>query len=177
VVLLEDECHLLWGDTLGFIWGRKNTPIEVSIKNEKARQTYYGAINLFSQTFHLLPYPAGNSANTVAYVKELQALYPQSKFLVIWDGSSYHKYAEMQAYLQEINHGFDEENWPITCELFAPNAPEQNPVEDIWLKGKKFLRKFFYKHTTFSQVKSAFFDFLNNTQFSFPKLDAFLDFL
>ena len=23
-VFIEDECHLLWGDTLGYIWGKKN---------------------------------------------------------------------------------------------------------------------------------------------------------
>jgi transposase len=96
---------------------------------------------------------------------------------MIWDGASYHKYSEMRDYLGKVNQGLDEADWPITCELFAPNAPEQNPIEDIWLKGKQFLRKNFYNFTTFSQVKSAFFDFLNNTQFSFPKLDIFLDFL
>jgi transposase len=165
----------LWGDTLGFIWGRRNKPIEVPIKNEKSRQTYYGAMNLFSGDFHLLPYDAGNGVNTVAYVKELQAVYPQSKLLLIWDGASYHKYAEMQAYLQDSNQGLREADWPITCELFAPNAPEQNPVEDIWLKGKTFLRKFFYKNSTFAQVKTAFFEFLNNKTFSFPKLNMYLD--
>jgi transposase len=35
-------------------------------------------------------------------------------------------------------------NWSITCILFAPNPPQQNPVEDIWLQAKKFLRKYWY---------------------------------
>lgn len=39
VVLMEDECHLLWGDTLGYIWGRMNAKIAVPITNEKERQT------------------------------------------------------------------------------------------------------------------------------------------
>jgi transposase len=33
--------------------------------------------------------------------------------------------------------------WKITCEVFSPNAPEQNPVEDIWLKAKNHIRKYF----------------------------------
>lgn len=140
------------------------------IKNEKERQTYYGAINLATQDFHVCPYPKGDSVYTVKFVTPLQALYPQAKLLFIWDGASYHQYAEMQAYLREVNQGLEKPAWEITCELFASNAPEQNPVEDIWLKGKNFLRKFFYKFKTFAQIKQAFLDFLQTTKFDFPKL-------
>lgn len=173
VVFLEDECHLLWGDTLGYIWGRMNTKISVPIKNEKERQTYYGAINLATKTFHVCPFQKGNSVYTVQFVKYLQTKYPEAKLLLIWDGASYHQYAEMQVYLQEVNHGLDKHDWKVTCELFAPNAPEQNPVEDIWLKGKNFLRKYFYKHPTFAQVKKAFLHFLQTTTFDFPKLKLY----
>lgn len=45
IVLLEDECHLLWGDCLGYVWGKRGEAIEVWMLNEKERQTYYGAVN------------------------------------------------------------------------------------------------------------------------------------
>lgn len=173
VVFLEDECHLLWGDTLGYIWGRRNQAISVPMTNEKARQTYYGAINLATKDFHVCPFPKGESVYTVKFVKHLQALYPRAKLLFIWDGASYHRYAAMQAFLQDINAGLEKEDWPVTCELFAPNAPEQNPVEDIWLKGKNFLRKSFYKYKTFAQVKKGFLHFLQTTKFDFPKLELY----
>lgn len=173
VVLLEDECHLLWGDSLGYIWGRMNTKISVPIKNEKERQTYYGAINFATKDFHVCPFPKGDSVYTVKFVKHMHALYPHAKLLFIWDGASYHQYAEMQAYLQEVNQGLEKHEWKVTCELFAPNAPEQNPVEDIWLKGKNFLRKFFYKFTTFAQIKQAFLHFLQTTKFDFHKLELY----
>ena len=105
---------------------------------------------------------------TVQFVKHLQTLYPQAKLLFIWDGASYHQYADMQAYLQDVNQGLEKHEWKVTCELFAPNAPEQNPVEDIWLKGKNFLRKYFYKLTTFAKTKHAFLHFLQTTTFDFP---------
>jgi transposase len=57
-----------------------------------------------------------------------------------------------------------QEDWSLTCVLFAPNAPDQNPVEDIWLKAKIWLRKYWYRFTSFSQVR-WFFDF--------PKLDKY----
>jgi hypothetical protein len=85
---MEDECHLLWGDTLGYIWGRMNTKISVPIKNAKERQTYYGAINFATHEFHVCPFPKGDSVYTVKCVKHLQALYPHAKLLFIWDGAS-----------------------------------------------------------------------------------------
>lgn len=173
VVLLEDECHLLWGDTLGYIWGRMNKKIAVPIKNEKERQTYYGAINFATQDFHVCPFQKGDSVYTVKFVKHLQAIYPHARLLLIWDGASSHQYGEMRAYLQEVNQGLEKHEWKVTCELFAPNAPEQNPVEDIWLKGKNFLRKFLYKFTTFAQIKQAFLHFLHTTKFDFPKLKLY----
>jgi len=173
VVLLEDECHLLWGDTLGYVWGRMNTKIPVPITNEKDRQTYYGAINLATKSFHVCPFTKGDGVYTVQFVKHVQALYPQAKLLVIWDGASYHKYADMQAYLQEVNQGLEKHEWTVTCELFEPNAPEQNPVEDIWLKGKNFLRKYFYTFKTFANIKEAFLHFLQTTAFDFPKLELY----
>ncbi len=161
IVFREDECHLIWGDTLGYIWGRTNKKNFVPIKNEKERQTYYGASNFATKDFHVCPFKKGDSVYTVKFVKHLQALYPHARLLFIWDGASYHQYADMQAYLQEVNQGLEKHDWNVTCELFASHAPEQNPVEDIWLKGKNFLRKFFYKFKTFPPVQMIFGNGLN----------------
>jgi transposase len=35
----------------------------------------------------------------------------------------------------------------------APNAPQQNPVEDIWLPAKNFLRNYWYLCRSFKIVK------------------------
>ena len=42
-VFMVDECHLLWGDLLSYAWGRKDKQIEIPIKNEREKQTYYRA--------------------------------------------------------------------------------------------------------------------------------------
>ena len=52
--------------------------------------------------------------------------------LFIWEGASDHKCTKTQDYLNEINEGLEQEQWPVECLLFAPNAPDQNPVEDVW---------------------------------------------
>jgi hypothetical protein len=38
----------------------------------------------------------------------------------------------------------------------APNAPQQNPVEDIWLQGKRLIREFYFFCHSFSVVKAIF---------------------
>lgn len=174
---MEDECHLLWGDTLGYVWGKRNEATTISILNERERQTYYGALNCFTGDFYLSPYSAGNGENTVDYLKSLQEKLKNKKILLIWDGASYHRFSEMKEYLLLINKDLPSEKWKITCELFAPNAPEQNPVEDIWLQGKTNLRKFFVENKTFAQVKKSFSSFFQDRQFDFPKIQMYREFI
>jgi len=166
---------LLWGDTTGYVWGRRNEKTEVPIQNIKQRQTYYGALNLYNRDFVLMPHDAGNEKNTVAFIKHLQDLNPGKKLILIWDGASYHRSEAVQVYLKKMNEDLEEQEWKVTCLLFAPHAPEQNPVEDVWLRGKNFLRKHFYKNKTFRQVKNSFCDFINQQIFDFNKINLYLN--
>ena len=170
IVLLEDECHLMWGDVCGMAWGQRNTPIVVSMTNERERQTYYGALNLLTQEFHLYEASAGNGENTVAYIQWCQTLYPDKQFVFLWDGASYHRGEEMQKFLARENVDLAEADWKVTCIRFAPNAPDQNPTEDVWLKGKTHLRKQFALNKTFAQVKRCFSSFLTALHFTSAKL-------
>ncbi len=53
MVLLEDECHLLWGEVCGRVWGNGTGPLVVPMTNERQRQTYYGALTLLTRELHL----------------------------------------------------------------------------------------------------------------------------
>jgi transposase len=175
LVFIEDECHLVWGDTLGYVWGRRNERTEVPIQNVKQRQTYYGVLNLDNQEFILNPYASGNGECTVEFIQYLRGLYPDKKLIIIWDGATYHHGKKMQAYLGQVNQGLEEKDWKVTCLLLAPNAPEQNPVEDVWLRGKNFLRSHFYENNTFQKVKMSFFNFLNNKVFNLGKCGWYMN--
>src|SRR5262245_16865409 len=133
--------------------------------NERERQTYYGALNLLTGEFHSYEAPRGNGGNTVAYLQWCQALYPDKQLV----GASYHRGEEIQKFLAQENADLTEADWKVTCRRFAPNAPEQNPTEDVWLKGKTHLRKQFALHKTFAQVKHCFSSFLNTLRFTSAK--------
>ena len=165
---------MLWGDSAGYVWGRRGEKTEIPIRNVKERQTYYGALNLRDHDFIAMPRERGDGENTVSFMKRLRALNPEKKRMIIWDGASYHDCRDVRAYLGEVNRGLEEKDWKITCLSFAPNAPEQNPVEDVWLRGKNYLRKRFYENKTFQQVKSCFFNFINKQIFNPSKIDWYL---
>lgn len=170
VVLFEDESHLLWGDVCGYVWGKTDERIEVPITNERSKQTYYGAVNLQTQQCLIQAAETGNSENTIVFLNYLLAQYPDSRIALFWDGATYHRSKAVKAYLESVNQGLDESHWKITCIRFAPNDPKQNPIEDIWLQGKRFIREYYHLCTSFNVVKFLF-EFVTHGQiFNFPKL-------
>ncbi len=166
---MEDEGHLRWGNVCGQVGGKRNTPLAVPMTNERQRQTYYGAINLLTHTVHLQAKPRGEGSHTVAYLQWCQSWYPDKKLLVLWDGASDHRGGEMRTFLAQENAELAEVEWKVTCLRFAPNAPEQHPPEDLWLKGKTFLRKHFAINKTFTAVKQCFSTFLQTLSFDSKK--------
>jgi transposase len=114
-------------------------------------------------------YERGNGENTIDFLKYLQALNRGKRLIILWDNASYHRSQEVRDYLAHVNQGLPEKNWKLTCLPFAPYAPQQNPVEDIWLKGKNFLRRHFFENKTFMQLNSNFFKFLDKKTFNFKK--------
>jgi transposase len=170
VVFFQDECHLLWGDLCGYIWGKTSERIEVPILNERERQTYYGALNLHTQECLIQTYDKGNSQSTIAFVDYLLKQHPNRRIALFWDGASYHRSGAFRDYLSSVNKGLDESVWKVSCIRFAPNDPKQNPIEDIWLQAKRFIREWYHLCKSFHVVKSLF-EFATHRQiFDFPKL-------
>lgn len=109
---------------------------------------------------------------------------------MIWDGAGYHRSGEVKSYLNSVNQGLEPKNWKITCIRFArqrvagvspvvataevaPNAPEQNPIEDVWLSAKRFLREFYSLCSTFAIAKRLFELATEHQIFDFPKLSLY----
>jgi len=177
VVLYVDECHLCWDDARGYVWGPVNQRISINMSNFRQRQTYYGAIEQCQGDVTIHPASSGNGAETIAFIEILRQRYQDKRLAIIWDGASYHKGAEMVGYLQQANGGLEPDQWPITCVLFASNAPEQNPMEDIWLKGKQFVRKHWFICDTFRKVNELFAQGIQGARFLFDKLFMYAPFL
>ena len=174
VVFFVDECHLLGDDVCGYVWGPTDTRVEIPVKNIKDRQTYYGALDAQNKEFIIREYSAGNGESTVEFIKYLQSQCPGQRIVLIWDGASYHKSDEVKNFLETANDRHEQDQWQITCIRFAPNAPEQNPVEDVWLQAKNFVRKYWHLCKSFKVVKWLFKFFTNHQKFDFPKLQQYV---
>lgn len=55
------------------LMGKTNKRIEVPITNERLKQTYYGAIDLYTQRCLIQATEKGNSEGTIAFLKYLLA--------------------------------------------------------------------------------------------------------
>lgn len=171
-----DECHLIWGDVCGYVWGKTERRIEVPIRNEKQRQTYYGAINYQTGKTIVKEYAQGNTENTIKFAKELMKQNTGAQIVIIWDGAKYHQSRKFREYLEKVNQGKREKEWLVRCIRLAPNAPEQNPIEDVWLQGKEMLRKYWNLCQNFRIVKWLFQWTISQDLFCFPKLSMYSSF-
>ncbi len=60
------------------------------------------------------------------------------------------------------------------CDV-APYTPQENPIEDIWLKGKTFVRTHALWTTSFEQIKDLFVEGIRQKKyFHFPKLQQYI---
>jgi len=101
-VFMLDECHLLWGDLCGYVWGKSARRVEVEMTNQKQRQTYYEALDYGNKEFLVQPYEKGDSALTISFLKYLIKQRPNSRLTIIWDGATYHNSQELREYLELV---------------------------------------------------------------------------
>ena len=172
-VFVEDECHLKGGDICGYGWGDRQERLETEVKNYRDSQTYYGAIDCMTGEMTLRSHSTANTTSTIEFVKELQSQDPKAKIVLIWDGASHHRSTEFRDFLTQTNQGDD---WNVHCLRFAPYAPKENPIENIWGQLKQMLRTLCFWCRSFQLTKKLFEMLANYQLFTLPdlsKYDAF----
>ncbi len=158
----------------GYGWGPSDKRITLPVINARERQTYYGAINPLTQEITAILADAGNGYWTQLFVGYLSEHYKDKRLLICWDGASYHRGHEMQEYLEAENFGREQDEWLVRCIQFAPHAPEQNPIEEVWNQAKAFVRKNWQQcDATFASVKRLFEQALETLEFKFTKLQMY----
>lgn len=147
------------------------------MKNENEKQTYYGALDVIRGNVTLKRFKTGETASTINFLEHLRQVYKGKKIKLIWDGASYHRSAEFKEYLENINVGLEKKDWLIECIRLAPYAPEENPIEYVWLSAKRLLRECWHLCKSFKIVRFIFELGATINKFSFPKLDWYRNLL
>jgi transposase len=169
---MVDECHLVWGDACGYVWGPTDQRVTLPIENIRERQTYYGGLNLVTGAMILWEASGGNKENTVAFLTYVRQCFQGRRVVVCWDGAPYHTAHLVQEYLVRLQ-GPDcpEPHRHLQILQFAPYAPAQNPVEDVWLAAKRAVRDAWADLQTFQDVKDVFTHTIMHRVFLSEKLN------
>jgi len=104
----------------------------------------------------------------------------RERLLIFWNRVRHHTGENMQNFLGKQNEELAQSEWKITCELFAPYVPEENPVEAIWFQLKSLLRRCYRFGKNFKIINFLFQLFAKYNLFNFPnlkKFDAFSQFI
>ncbi len=104
----------------------------------------------------------GDGAPSVLFWKALRRNFQGRRLFIMWDRASSHRGNLVPAYLNDLNGECPEPERLIHLEYFAPNAPEQNPMEDVGFAAKRWIRKHFFLFETFAQVKHQFVNFIHD---------------
>ena len=129
----------------------------------------FGALNYLTGEFFIKSYPTASGKNTVNFVEWLREKQPETRSILVWDNALYHTKGVFRDYLGEQNKGLSAKDWAITCLNFATYAPQENPVEDIWLQLKNWLRKHYYQYETFERLIGDCYEFFKSRIFNFKK--------
>ncbi|NEQ57658.1 MAG: transposase [Moorea sp. SIO4A1] len=165
-----DESHVKAGEICGYGWGNRKLRREINVDNYQDYQTYYGALDCISGELLLRKYSKANSSNTIDFINYLQAQSPGKKIVIVWDGASYHRSQEFRDFLSIVNHGVQKE---VHCLRFAPYAPEENPIENIWGQIKQILRHIHSRCRSFTITKKLFELFIEYHLFTMPDLSTY----
>ncbi|PSP14362.1 MAG: hypothetical protein BRC50_03795 [Cyanobacteria bacterium SW_11_48_12] len=110
------------GDWAGSVWGDPWGTAEAPIRNEKKKQTDFGALNAQTQPTTLNSSPTGKSENTIDFLERLPAPPPGKQIAVVGDGATFHPSPPLRQYLDSVNQKLPSHQWQIFCFRLAPNA-------------------------------------------------------
>jgi len=66
---MVDECHLLWGDVSGYVWGKSSERVSVPVVNTRCKQTYFGGLDYKTKEFLTYTAKTANSQTTISFLE------------------------------------------------------------------------------------------------------------
>lgn len=161
VILTEDEMHLSSQTTVQKIWLPQGEYPQIKITKKRERKSIYGFLNIKTGQEHAFKTDWQNMYITAEILSKLRALYPDKKLLIAWDKAGWHKGIEAQKVIRADGN--------IDTLYFPSAAPEENPQEHVWKKGRSRVT-----HNVFieniDKATDDFVSYLNSTTFPYALL-------
>lgn len=161
IVLTADEMSLSTQTAVQKIWLPQGEYPQIEAANKRDARSIYGFLNIKNGKEHAFKTKWQNMHITYDILEQLRKIYPTQKIFLIWDKAPWHKGSKAQQFIKE--------DGKIETFDFPRAAPEQNPQEHVWKKGRSEA-----SHNRFidniDKATDEFADYLNITTFSYSFL-------
>jgi transposase len=162
VVLTGDEMILSTQTTFQKIWLPINSFPKIDVSNKRMNRSVYGFLNVKNGVEHAYKTAWQNSTVTCKVLDHLCQLYKGKKIVLLWDNAPWHRSKEVRQWLENTKHD-------IFLIAFPRYAPELNPQEHVWKKGRAIItHNKFIEHI--DKTTKKFVDYLNNETFDYALL-------
>ncbi len=162
IVLVEDEMSLSMKTTFQKIWLPQGEYPKIEVASKKTARSIYGFLNIRNGTEHAFKTEWQNMYITTSVLGQLRTIYPDQKILLIWDQAPSHQGSQAQEFIKR--------DGKIETLYFPRAAPEENPQEHVWKKGRANIT-----HNRYIQdidtTTDEFVQYLNQTKFHYVFLD------
>lgn len=161
VILVEDEMSLSMQTTFQKIWLPQGEYPRIEVASKKEARSIYGFLDIRNGKEHAFKTEWQNMYITADVLGKLRKVYQTQKILLIWDQAPSHKGSKAQEFIKNDGR--------IETIYFPRAAPEENPQEHVWKKGRSTVT-----HNTFIKnidtITDNFVDYLNTTEFKYSFL-------
>lgn len=168
IILCEDEAILSTQTTTQRVWLPQNEYPKVETTTKRVNKSIYGFLNVKTGREHAFAYDRQNMYTTVKALQAIRRIYPKrenkgnklksKKLLILWDNPGWHRGSKVAEYL--------EKDTLIEMIWLPKYAPEENPQEHVWKKGKEAI---VHNRTNDNilELTRKFLVYLNNTRFPY----------
>lgn len=162
VILAADEMILTTKTTVQKVWLPQGETVRVDVANSSVeRRQVYGFLNLTTGQEHAFKTLKQNMVVTADVLQKIRTLYPKQKIILLWDNAGWHRGSIVKEFIAKDGN--------IAIIHFPKYAPEENPQEHVWKRGRSETT-----HNQFINNIDAATDnlvtFLNTTKFPYSLL-------
>ena len=135
---------------VAMVGGRRDRRLEVAIENGHQRQTYYGALDIGKGHLPHATIPQGQCTPYGRFYTLPTTTASRAKVIDLlgW-GLLSSPTGHARFSTNDSCRSTARRSGKIDCTRLAPYTPQENPVEDLWLKGKTFVRTHAFAHHLF----------------------------
>ena len=160
-ILVSDETRIVWESEIRRAWLKKGEKTIIKVNREREHQNYIGYLNLKDKKTYLHRLEWQNQETIINSLKKVKRNYPNKRICLLWDNAKWHKGKKIR---EALKKGNILENFHLIN--FPPYAPDKNPQEHIWERGKHHISNA-DPELPFEKLINRFEKFVRNTRFDF----------